>query len=837
MKRMLSVLMVFCMLLCIVPAYAADGITVYLSVSRYGEHVTDKDGKTMAYVPIELSGQESYTIDDVFSEAHALHHPDGAEAYATSYTEEWGLGVAKLWGDTSYNFGYQVNGGRESVMGPGHEVEDGDSVDVYIYQNSGSEMENYARFESVVEEGYTNDEILVTLSCFSGYDENWNMVFSPCEGASILINGEETDLVTDENGAVTLYFEEEGNYVISSKKTKVLSDEVVTAITAPVCVLQVTLHPAIQMIHNIAQQYAESDFAAAGGNLPWILADMAVYEELFPESKFCLSAERKQKGLSEISAFAKSATRPGDLAKSILALRALGYDAEKLYTAEFEQINLVEKLLALVDSEDEAVTNIYTLPYVIIALRQAEGYASDEQMAWLIEAALTSKSSWQDTAFGTDALTPMLLALAPFCEENTEVGTAVEETVEILQAEQREDGLINGFEGYEPASTGLAICGLSAIGIDASEVVSGENSLIDGLLSVANEESNGFANAFATEQGYRGLLAWRLLQEETGKTMYDFSSSPMEEANVTGATSCPVVFTVTPSGATVTIEGETELLSNVFDLTEGEYSYTVAASSYITKSGTLTISAEEAENREAKTVTVSLASRPSYSGGGGVSVNVDEDKQNEDKTEAEAKPEAEIMPEAEPETVAPIETVFSDVNRDDWYYTAVEYAYHNKLFNGTGNGFSPEKSMTRAMLVTVLHRVAAPETKTQNNPFTDVAANSWYTDSVIWAANSGLVQGISDSEFAPEASITREQLAVILYRYAVLSGYETEFDEDILSYSDAASVSSYAQDAMRYAVGLGILQGNQMGQLAPGNTATRAEVATMLMRFLQGIEK
>ncbi len=837
MKKMLSVLMVFCMLLCVVPAYAEGGITVYLSVSQYGEFVTDKNGMTMAHVPVELSGQTSYTIDDVLSRAHALYHPDGAEAYATSYSEEWGLGIAKLWGDTSYNFGYQVNGGRESVMGPSHEVESGDSIDACIYKNLYPETESYARFESAVEEGYTEKEISLSLSYASGYDENWNTVFSPCEGATVIINGEETELVTDENGVATLYFEEEGNYLISAKKTKILNNIEVPAITAPVCMIQVTTNPAIQIIHNIAQHYSACDFTAAGGNLPWILADMAVYEELFPESDYCLSVERKQEGLAEISAFAQTATRPGDLAKSILALRALGYDAQKLYTAEFEKINLVDKLLALVDSEDEAVTNIYTLPYVMIALRQSEGYASTEQLAWLIDAALGSKSSWQDTASGTDALTPMLLALAPYCEDNAEIDAAVAETIEILQAEQREDGLIDGFEGYESASTGLAICGLSAAGVDASEVinVNGEKSLLDGLLSVANEDLNGFPNAFATEQGFRGLLAWRLLKEETGKIMYDFSASAMDEANVTGAVACPVIFTVIPSSAIVTIEGETEFSNNVFDLGEGEYSYTVTASSYKEQTGTLTISAEEAEQREAKTVTILLERKPSSAGGGG---SVIVDKKDEEKTETESETEnIEEKTEAEPEQAAPVETVFSDVKKDEWYYTAVEYAYNNKLFNGTGAGFSPQQSMTRAMLVTVLYRVAEPKEQTQNNLFADVAGDSWYTDGVNWAASSGLVQGVSDDKFAPDDSITREQLAVILYRYATLMGHETKTDTDILSYSDAGSVSPYAQDAMRYAVGSGILQGNQNGQLAPDSTATRAEVATMLMRFLQGIEK
>ncbi len=833
MKKLLSVLLSLIMLMGVIPAQvmADESITVYVSVSRYGDFVQDKNGNLMAYVPLELSGQSSYTIDDVFSLMHERYYPDGVEGYATSYSEEWGLGVDKLWGDTSYNFGYQVNGGRVSVMGPGQEVEDGDSIDACVYKNTYQNLEKYARFEAAVEETCREKEVSLTLSYVSGYDDSWNSIFSPCEGATIYIDGEETDYITDENGEVILSFDEMRTYIISAKKSQMVGDVEMPAITAPVCVVNVSEKTEIQIIHNIAKAYGEMDFEDAGGNLPWILADMVVYEELFPESDYCLSEERKLEGFRIIADFASTATRPGDLAKSILALRSLGYDARQLYTASFETINLVEKLLALVDSQDESVTNIYTLPYVIIALRQAEEYANEEQMEWLLESAFMSKSAWQDTAEGTDALSPMLLALAPYCDENAEVEELINESIGILTGEQREDGLIDGFEGYEPASTGLAICGLSAAGINALEIKSGEKSLIDGLVSVVNEDFGGFANAFATEQGFRGLLAWYQIENATGKIMYDFSSSSMEEANVTGAQNCPVIFEVSPSNAIVNIEGALELSKHIFDLEPGEYSYTVTANSYIEKSGIVTISDLEAEQRQAKTITVSLKHKSSYSGGGG-SAFVDKDKP-EVETETELQPETEKAPEAIPEQEIAIETVFSDVKKGDWYYDAVAYAYKNKLFNGTGEGFSPNQPMTRAMLVTVLYRTAAPKTGALENPFSDVSAGNWYTESIVWAASSGLVQGVSDSTFAPDVSITREQLAVILYRYASLCGYEVEVKNENLSYSDAGSIADYAQTAMSFAVGAGVLKGTD-GYLEPKREATRAEVAMMLMRFLQG---
>ena len=826
MKKIISVLLVFLMFLVMVPVQAESEttITVYLSVSRYGEFVTDVNGGEMVYVPIELSGQASYTIDDVFIRAHELYYPEGVEGYATSYSEDWGLGVAKLWGDTSYNFGYQVNGGRESVMGPDHEVEDEDVVDACIYKNFYPEIEKYTSFESLVEETCVDETVDLTLSYVSGYDESGNNVFSPCEGATIWVDGEETQTVTDENGEAHLTFDETGTYIISAKKTKVLNEATVPAITAPICVVTVNPEPAVQIVHNIAKAYQWSDFDGLGVNLPWIVADMIIYEELFPDSEYCLTEERKEEAKKALVSFASTATRPGDLAKSILALRALGYDASKIYTENFEKVNLVAKLTALVDSGDEAVTNVFTLPYVILALSQAEGYASNSQIETLLQAALTSKATWQNTAEGTDALTPMLLALAPFSDMNA----VLEETVEILRGEQREDGLIDGFPGYESASTGLAICGLSAVGVDASEVINGENSLIDGLLSVANEDLGGFPNAFATEQGFRGLLAWCLLRENTGKTMYDFSDSPMAEANVPGAVACPVVFSVSPANAVVTIEGEEAISSNIFDLAEGEYSYTVSAARYESQTGTITVTAEEEASRNAKTETVVL-NRIFVSGGGGSVSGTTEEKE-----EVEEKTEEKTEETTEPEATLPVETVFADVHQDDWYYPAVTFAYQNKLIQGTDVGFEPEMSMTRGMLVTVLHRLASPEALSSASPFSDVPEGAWYSEAVNWAVENNVVFGVSDSQFDPNASITREQLAVILYRYAVLCGYDVSQGKTDLPHEDSGTISSYAAEAMQYAVGAGIITGNTDNTLAPGKTATRAEVATMLMRFVQG---
>ena len=178
---------------------------------------------------------------------------------------------------------------------------------------------------------------------------------------------------------------------------------------------------------------------------------------------------------------------------------------------------------------------------------------------------------------------------------------------------------------------------------------------------------------------------------------------------------------------------------------------------------------------------------------------------------------------------------FADVAETDWYYDAVDYAYQNELMNGTSaTTFAPNGTMTRAMLVTILHRQAGEPVVNYAMPFADVAAGDWYTEAVRWAAAEGIVTGTGGTTFEPDAPITREQFATILYRYAQQSGADVSVGEDtnILSYTDALEISEYAIPAMQWACGAGVVQGSG-GSLNPQDSATRAEAATMLMRYLQ----
>lgn len=181
---------------------------------------------------------------------------------------------------------------------------------------------------------------------------------------------------------------------------------------------------------------------------------------------------------------------------------------------------------------------------------------------------------------------------------------------------------------------------------------------------------------------------------------------------------------------------------------------------------------------------------------------------------------------------------YEDVPESAWYYEAVQYTSAHGLFQGmTETKFGPNLTMTRGMLVTVLYRMEGePAVEGQTHPFTDVDASRYYGDAITWAANSGVVNGMTDTRFAPEAAVTREQMVTILYRYAKLKGADVTAKGELESFPDHDQVKPYARDAFSWAVGAGIIQGDSNGSVAtlsPRNSATRAQVAAVLMRYLE----
>ena len=184
------------------------------------------------------------------------------------------------------------------------------------------------------------------------------------------------------------------------------------------------------------------------------------------------------------------------------------------------------------------------------------------------------------------------------------------------------------------------------------------------------------------------------------------------------------------------------------------------------------------------------------------------------------------------------EPFFVDVVSGAWYESTVRYAAEAGLMAGTGDGrFSPEVTTTRGMIVTILYRLENEPAVSGGSAFTDVENGAWYADAVAWAAANDIVNGTSATTFAPNSPITREQMAAILYRYAAYKGYDVSQKADLSGYTDAASISGYAKDALAWANAQKLITGVTDTTLNPQGSATRAQVATILMRLCETVVK
>ena len=184
---------------------------------------------------------------------------------------------------------------------------------------------------------------------------------------------------------------------------------------------------------------------------------------------------------------------------------------------------------------------------------------------------------------------------------------------------------------------------------------------------------------------------------------------------------------------------------------------------------------------------------------------------------------------------------FSDVSDSAWYYDAVQYVSKNGMMSGYGaNLFGPDDTLTRSQLAQVLYNLEGKPSLEGENlgyPFADVQGDAWFADAVYWARLHGIVTGYSDGQFGPSDNITREQLAVMLYRYAQYKGYDVTAEGSLTSFPDEKDVASWSKTAVTWAVSHGLIAGTGQGTLDPQGNASRAEVATILMRFCQNLVK
>lgn len=178
---------------------------------------------------------------------------------------------------------------------------------------------------------------------------------------------------------------------------------------------------------------------------------------------------------------------------------------------------------------------------------------------------------------------------------------------------------------------------------------------------------------------------------------------------------------------------------------------------------------------------------------------------------------------------------FVDADKQAWYYPAVRYVCYYGMMNGTSTeSFAPESDFSRAQMAQILYNLEG-RPQTIQVMYTDVSQDAWYAAAISWAMQSGILTGYGDGRVGPDDAITREQLAAILYRYAGQMGYDTSAQADLSGFADVDAVSAYARLPLAWTYATGIVNGTDATTLALGGTATRAQAATMLMRFHKNV--
>lgn len=636
----------------------------------------------------------------------------------------------------------------------------------------------------------------------------------------------------------------------------------------------------------------------------WEAMDMGAYLLYDPDTSCFMTKEAVQNyvdlAINEI-ANVTTESNAGTAAKHILALRALGYGVTDLLTVNKTRVNAIEILQKM---EPEKIPPA-SAAYVLIALQQEPETLSQDLIQRYIDVLKgqfneeTSLVDWGGTWTDPDTTAFNLTAMAPYYGmegDPYDVDERIESSLKALSELQRERGSFGSSN-----SDAMVICALAALGVDIQDpdFVKNGFSVLDGLLSYAVAGDIGFGfdsgetkNDMATEQGFRALIAALQAEKTDGAfSVYDFTQNPRQQATASGTGSggskpsdpaadetITVYFTLkgdTLHGDTshtgsypvwipkvsVTVP-EDATVYHVFTkiLDEKGYTYEGAEKGYVTSITTpegTTLSQLDNGPLSGWLYTVNGTS-PSASltacslsqGDQIVWYYTDDYTKEESSSQWQGSPGTGLpgqMPETDPEMpqeeVQTLLQKFVDVAEDDWYAGAVAFVVKENLFAGTSDTtFEPGTAMTRAMFAAVLSRMdGADLSACTNSPFSDVSVDAWYGPAMQWAKETGILSGYGNGVAGPENSITREQMAVMLYLYGEIKGIAsyTQSSGILAGIRDQDEISSWALQAVTWAVETGILCGKGDGILDPKGTATRGEAACMLERFdkiLSGME-
>ncbi len=616
-----------------------------------------------------------------------------------------------------------------------------------------------------------------------------------------------------------------------------------------------------ELLSNIAASYVNDSGE-------WVVMDMAAYKALEPTAAGTSEAAKKAYIDAAIDSLTANGAGESTYAKAILVLQSIGVDARELYASgrNGEKRNAVALLTALETHSSSA----WVAPFTLAALNQGD-YGTEELEQSIVSAVLAEQladGSWSEWGDSVQTTANVIAGLSFYYGTDPAVTAKLDKAVEYLSSVQSADGSFDAYgTGADANTQAMVVIALSALGIDAdsdARFVKGGVSVLDALLTFAVADGSGFGytdnsavNAAATEQGFRALLAAKGMRESAAAfNIYDFSANTVAPAYHSGYTSGGGGGSVTPpappqdTGITVSFtlktHEETWLARHTVEAAEGSSVGDVTVQvldaaediSYVNLGGY--ISSITKGEKTLAAMTLGKNSGWKYSVNGEDPVVGMNDMTLSDGDElvwyyvvdytalsGGSRPAQTESPEEEKPTQEAPAAEFADT-KGHWAAEAIAYCAEKGIMNGTGEGaFSPDVTASRAMLAKVLYALAGQPSGEGKNAFTDVESGAWYADAVAWASESGIVTG-SEGKFMPDASLTREQLAVMLWRYERGCGRGTERAE--LSFADTDAISPWAAEAVEWAFGAGVLRGSD-GRVMPQKEATRAELAQVFFNL------
>ncbi len=624
------------------------------------------------------------------------------------------------------------------------------------------------------------------------------------------------------------------------------------------------------LLENIAETYT-------GKSSYWEVMDIGAYKKYAPETEAVLSDSAKQAFINTSIKAVSESEKDTDLSKVILALTAQGKDATRLYTVNSNApIDAVEKL-----NNSEHSTSVWSAPYTLATYNRNE-FKNRKNELYLVNALLASQGengAWDE--YGTIDTTANAIAGLAFYmndEDSTvkaNVNEAIEAALTYLSSQQNADGSFSdSWSGRNSNSTAMVAIALAAAGVDVEKdarFVKSGNSIIDGLLSFALEDNIGFgytdnttASDYSTEQAFRALIALAgAIKANTAYNVYDLNGASLHPARATDAytggngpsepqgNQISVSLTIRTdseywlSAYTVTLPGDGATVYHAFvnGCNENNIKYKGADKGYVSSisKGNKTLAEFGAGknsgwlyklNGEAPLLGIRECNIKS---GDSIQFFYTRDYTKEPELGNWSNSADEQEQQEEPKET--VETKkFDDVAETHWAKAYIYDLAERGILNGRGNSFAPDDKITRAEFVAILSRTCAEESYGETS-FADVKKESWYAKNVAWATKSGITNGINEKTFAPNANITREDMAVMLMRYIALKKIHLEERNEEIEFTDIGETSAYAKEAVVMMQKTGIISGMGNSAFAPKNFATRAQVAKMISLIIDAMEK